>query len=137
MAKKHLALEAERLYTQEQLSLEEIAVRLNVSVRTLQTWKTDGDWAGKRQGYLNQRRSFHEELYGFTRKLMKSIEKDIDAGEKVDSGRLYTLARLLPNMIKVKDYEEATAQAKEKDADKSGITPELIAMIEREVLGIG
>lgn len=115
MAKKHLFfIEAERLYTIEQNTLSEIATKLNISERTLQAWKQEGDWDRKKKQYLSERQSFHEELYVFARKLAKSIMDDWDRGDKVDPGRLYALAKLLPMILKVKDYEAVAAEKDEK-----------------------
>lgn len=126
--------EAERLYVVEQCTLAEIASRLRLAEKTVRTWKDEGDWETKRLQYLRSKQSFHEELYEFSRKLMQSIKDDIDAGEKVETGRLYTLTRLLPMLVKVKDYEDvATRKEKEKP---TGLTEDVIKLIESEVLGL-
>jgi len=39
---------------------------------------------------------------------------DWDKGNKVDTGRLYALARLLPLIFKTKDYEAAISEKEEK-----------------------
>jgi hypothetical protein len=98
-------LEAERLYVIEQCTLEEIAGRLGVSVRTIQNWKGKGDWDVKRRAYLASRRSFHEELYEFGKDLLTKIRADMAEGKDIPTGQLYALLRLLPNLVKVKDYE--------------------------------
>ena len=126
--------EAERLYVIEQYSLIEIARKLNLSRNTPLEWKELGDWDNKRKQYLRSKQSFHEELYEFSKKLMKGISEDIDSGEKIDACRLYAFCRILPMIGKVKDYEDVVAKKKE-DTPK-GLTPELIAQIEEEVLGI-
>lgn len=131
MAKEQLhGLEAERLYVIEQCTLAEIADRLDVSARTLQTWKARGDWDAKRRAYLASRRSFHEELYEFGRDLLKNIREDLKAGKDPGTGKLYTLGRLLGNLLKVKDYEDVAA--KKEDVAK-GLTPDIIRLIEKEI----
>jgi hypothetical protein len=126
--------EAERLYVVEQYTLAEIASRLRLAEKTVRTWKDEGDWETKRLQYMRSKQSFHEELYEFARKLMSSITADMAAGEKVDTGRLYTLTRLLPMLTKVKDYEEVAAR---KETDKpTGLTEDVIKLIEQEVLGL-
>ena len=126
--------EAERLFVIEHMSLEEICNRLKLCRKTVMNWKEVGNWDGKRKQYLRSRQTFHEELYEFAKKLMKGISEDMDSGEKVDTGRMYAFCRILPMIGKVKDYEDVVAKKKE-DTPK-GLTPELIAQIEEEVLGI-
>ena len=136
MAKKQLYFnEAERLYVVEQCTIAEIASRLRLGEKTVRIWKDEGDWENKRLRFLKGKESFHEELYEFGRKLMKSIKEDMDNSVKVDSGRLYTLTRLLPLITKVKDYEDVVSK-KDEQGVKSGLTEDVLKLIEKEVLGI-
>jgi uncharacterized protein YjcR len=115
MAKKHLYFnEAERLYIVEQCTIAEIASRLKLGEKTVRLWKEEGDWDTKRKQFLKERQSLAEELFVFARKLARSIMDDWDKGEKVDQGRLYALARLLPMILKVKDYEANLSEKEEK-----------------------
>ncbi|GAB4327321.1 MAG: hypothetical protein Kow0037_00780 [Calditrichia bacterium] len=139
MAKKQLYFnDAERLYVVEQLTLAEIASRIPVAERTLRLWKEEGDWGRKRLQYLQGKKAFHEELYQFARKLMKSIQEDLEAGKKVDPGRMYAFTRMLPLITKIKDYEDQLLQP-ENDKDNlpaKGLTDDILQIIEKEVLGI-
>lgn len=123
MAKEQLhGLEAERLYVIEQCTLADIAGRLGVSSRTLQTWKAKGDWDAKRRAYLASRRSFHEELYEFGKDLLAKIRQDMADEKDIPTGQLYALLRLLPNLIKVKDYEAVAgppAEARQPSPDET------------------
>ena len=127
MAKEQLhGLEAERLYTIEQCTLAEIAGRLDVSARTLQAWKAKGDWDAKRRAYLASRRSFHEELYEFGKDLLTKIRQDMADGKDIPTGQFYALLRLLPNLIKVKDYEAvAQVETTEKAASPEDATKDI------------
>jgi hypothetical protein len=49
---------------------------------------------------------------------------------------MYTVAKLLPNIMKVREYETLKAQEKQEGVKKEGITEDVIKLIEREVLGI-
>lgn len=69
------------------------------------------------------------------RKLMSGIISDMEAGEKIDPGRMYTFCKIIPMFTKVKNYEDLVAKKEEKATPK-GLTPELIAQIEEEILGI-
>ena len=134
-SKQHLFNEAERLYIYNNKGLEAIAKELNLSRKTLMDWKEKGDWGERRKAYKKSKTAFHEELYDFARNLMKGIADDMAAGEKVDTGRIYAFCRILPMFVKVKDYEDIAA--KKAEAFKpQGLTKEMIAKIEEDILGI-
>ena len=129
--------EAERRYVVDQMTIAEIASRLRLSEKTVWSWKEEGQWEKKRRQHLEEKKAFHEELYVFARKLLSSITADMDSGEKVDTGRLYTLGRLIPMLTKTKEYEE-TVKGREAAGDKPAqITADVVKLIEREVLGLG
>lgn len=136
MTKKHLYYsDAERMYVVEQMTLDEIASRTQTNERTIRKWKEQGDWDTKKKQYLKSKQMFHEELYDFARKLMKGIKEDIEKGEKVDSGRMYAFTKMLPMIVKVKEYEDIQTK-REENADKKALTDDIVAIIEQEVLGI-
>lgn len=134
-SKRHLYPEAERLYIYNYMAVDSIANKLNVNRKTILAWKEEGDWTNRRKEYLKSKQSFHEELYEFARKLMQGISEDMAAGEKIDPGRMYAFCRVLPMFTKVMDYEDATAKKVQKEKPK-GLTADIIAQIEEEVLGI-
>lgn len=134
-SKDYLLNEAERLYVYDCNSIDEIASKVKISTRTLFRWKLKHDWDTKRREYLKSKHSFHEEMYEFARKLMNGIMKDIEAGEKVDQGRMYTFCKMIPMFTKVKDYEDTINKKSEKEKPK-GLTPDIIAQIEQDILGI-
>jgi hypothetical protein len=127
--------EAERLYVYEQMTVDEIALRLNLGSRTVRNWKDENSWDIKKKNYIKSKQAFHEELYEFARKLMHSIKEDLDNGEKVDPGRMYAFTRMLPLITKIKEYEDI-ASRKEQKQDNKGLTEDIVKLIEEEVLGI-
>lgn len=134
-SKQHLVEEAERLYTQELFSIETISEKLKLHRNTVSKWKDNGDWERKKNQFLASKQSFHAELYELARKLMRDITADLDSGEKLDATRLNTFCRIIPMFTKVKTYEDVTTQSQKKPAYK-GLTPDIIAQIEEEILGI-
>ena len=133
--KETLLTEAERLFIYEYLPAEAVARRLNLNRKTVNNWRSEYDWDKKRTSFLKSKTSFHEELFEFARKIMREISADIDAGEKIDAARLNALCRFVPLFGTSKKYEDTIAQ-KEKTDIKRGLTPDIIAQIEEEVLGI-
>lgn len=133
--KKYLINEAENLFVYKLKTLETIAQELKLSRRTLVDWKEKGDWDYKRKLYLKSKLAFHEEIFEFARKMMKDISADMEAGEKIDPGRMYAFCKIIPMCLKAKDYEDIVSKKAEKDKPK-GLTADIIAQIEEEVLGI-
>lgn len=126
---------AERLYVVDQLTIEEVAQKVGVNERTIRRWKTDHKWDLKKEQYLSTKTMFHEELYNFARKLMTSIEYDIDNNEKVDPGRMFAFTKMLPLITKIKEYEDGIINKPAKEENK-GITPDFVKLIETEILGM-
>ena len=134
-SKRHLFNEAERLYVYDCKSVESVADELNLNRKTVSGWKEEGDWAYKRKTFLKSKQSFHEELFEFARKLMKDISADIDEGKKVDQARMFTLSKIIPMFAKVKTYEDLVNKPI-IEAENKGLTEDIIAQIEEQILGI-
>ena len=136
MTKKDMfSADAERMYVVEQHGLERVATDLDLNIKTVFAWKQEGNWEEKRLEYIKGKQMFHEELYYFARKLMQSIQDDIDQGRKTDSGKLYTFTRMLPLITKIKEYEDIATKKEEKNRDKTTLTDEDVKEIE-DLLGI-
>lgn len=134
----YLGPEAERLYVIEQCSMAEIASRLGVAERTVRNWKERaGNWDDKRRGYLASKQGFHEELYEFGRELLKSIRTDMAEGKEVSASRLYALLRLLPNLTKVKDFDDLMARKQSGDSVQAAKPDEVVDLIRGVLLGSG
>ncbi len=136
MGKREVLLEtAQRLYVIEQMTIEEVASKVDVNEKTIRRWKQKYGWDLKKENYINSKTMFHEELFNFARKLMTSIEFDMDNNEKVDPGRMFAFTKMLPLITKIKEYEDAVSK-KEVKPDKQGITPDFVKLIETEILGM-
>ena len=133
--KDYLINDAEHLYVYKLKNIDTIARELNLNRKTVMNWKEQFDWDTRRRQYTQSKTAFHEELYEFARKIMKDITIDMESGEKVDPGRFYAFCRLLPMFGKVKSYEDVIAMSKAKPV-KKGLTAEMVARIEEEILGI-
>lgn len=135
MNNKEIVNEAENLYVYKLNTMEEIGAKLGISPKTASRWNIKYGWSKKRADFLKSKQCFHEELYELARKLMKDIVSDIDSGEKIDTGRMYSFCKILPMFLKVKDYEDVAGKSQKKETPK-GLSAEIIAQIEKEVLGI-
>ena len=126
---------AERFYILEQMTVKEVAEQVGVNERTIRRWKKERQWDTKKAQYYSTTSLFHKEMYNFARKLMNSIEYDMDNGNEINSSRLYTFTKMLPLITKIKDYEENIkndSNAKQPE----GITPDFVKLIETEILGL-
>lgn len=110
--------EAERLYVVEGMNLEDISTRMPISTRSLSDWKKEGEWERKKATLLAQKNAFHEELYDFSRVLLRKIKTDIQNGDDPSTGQLYTLTKLLRSITTVKVYEDKRESEKPKSDNK-------------------
>ena len=116
--KKYLFNEAENHYVNQLKTVETIARELNLCRKTVMLWKESGDWDRKKLELHKARMTIHEKMYKFAQKLLNDIIADIDAGNKVDASRMYTFNKLIASF------------------EQKGLTPDVIAKIEQEILGI-
>ena len=72
MSKSELKPKAKELYTIHQLSLADISRRLNISTRTLQTWKSEDHWDEARAAVSGGEKNFHAELFELGEVMAKS-----------------------------------------------------------------
>ena len=126
---------AERFYVIERMTEKEVAQQVGVHERTIRRWKKEHNWDVKKDQYFQTAFLFHKEMYNFARKLMISIEYDLDNGNEVNSSRMYTFAKILPLITKIKDYEDNIKNDSNAKIPE-GITPDFVELIETEILGM-
>lgn len=128
MKKQMLSETAANLYIEKFMTLETIAKQLNVSERTFQRWKTEGNWNEKRSEYLKSNTTLQEDLYSFSKRLLDSIMTDMSNGKKVEPSRLYTVTKIINMLKNVKTYEDkAVTKECEKETSKSvGLSSDVI-----------
>ena len=126
---------AERFYVIERMTEKEVAQQVGVHERTIRRWKKEHNWDVKKDQYFQTASLFHKEMYNFARKLMISIEYDLDNGNEINSSRMYTFAKILPLITKIKDYEDNTKNDSNAKIPE-GITADFVVLIETEVLGM-
>ena len=137
MTKKEVLLEnAQRLYVIEQMTIDEVARKVDVNERTIRRWKTEHNWDLRKEQYIKTKQMFHEELYNFARKLMVSIEYDMDNNEKVDPGRMFAFTKMLPLITKIKEYEDDVSKKGTEDTGSKELSPEFMKAINEAFLGI-
>ncbi len=103
--KKIYYAEVKRLYIIEGMTLEEIAARFNIAVRTIKYWKDGEDWDVWRKEYLESKQVYHEDAYIYARKLLKNIKEDFDSDREISAGRMHLLAGIIESFVKAKRAE--------------------------------
>ena len=138
MKKQTLAQDALKLYVEDFMTLNEIAQQRHINERTVRRWKKTDNWENQRAEYLRSKTPLHEDLYNFARKLIASIEKDMENNQKIEPAKFYTVSKMLKIINVAKDYEDENAKEKhlaEKEKPKK-LTPDIIREIEEKFFGI-
>ena len=135
MSKMKYYKQAETIYIEGNMSLDNIALKLNISRRTLFYWKKKYEWDRKRYKTQRNQKIFSEELLDFARKLMQKISKDIDNKTPTPRSEIYSLMNILKKLPQVKQYENSNRKPKQSKTTGQ-LTSEIIEQIQRNVLGM-
>lgn len=136
MNKLHLLHEAEKLYSIENLILEMIAEKLNISRRTVFNWKKKYKWDKPIVRIKDFSKQFADDIYNIGTKLLTKLNADIDNNRVLNKHEICALE----NVIKIINKEEKR-QTKNLDnfsfKKKSAkfLTPDVIEEINRKILG--
>lgn len=136
MNKLHLLHEAEKLYSIENLTLEMIAEKLNISRRTIFNWKKKYKWDNHIVRIKDFSKQFADDIYNIGTKLLTKLNADIDNNRILNKHEICALE----NIIKIINNEEKE-QAKNLDnfspkkKPAKFLSPDIIEEINREILG--
>lgn len=134
MAKLNKLKQAQKLYVQENKTLGEIGMELDLSRRTLFYWKKKYDWDKRKFEYEHEKDVFSQELLELARKMMRKLNNDLDKNSHTNQSEIYSFMNILKNISLLKEYEASISPSKPKQ--QNFLTPEQIREIEREVLGM-
>lgn len=134
MTKLNKLKQAQKLYVQENKTLGEIGMELDLSRRTLFYWKKQYDWDKRKFEYEHEKDAFSQELLELARKMMRKLNNDLDKNSHTNQSEIYSFMNILKNIPLLKEYEATVSQAKPKQ--QNFLTPEQVREIEREVLGM-
>ena len=134
MAKLNKLKQAQKLYVQENKTLGEIGMELDLSRRTLFYWKKKYDWDKRKFEYEHEKDAFSQELLELARKMMRKLNNDLDKNSHTNQSEIYSFMNILKNIPLLKEYESSIISSKPKQ--QNSLTPKLVREIEREVLGM-
>lgn len=138
MTKMKYYNEAERLYVEDKMPIDEISTQLNISRRTLFYWKKKYYWDKRRKELNSNNLNFIADLRNFIRKLMTKLTKDMETQTPTAQAEIYTLLNLIKSLPEVKKYEKSVIKTKKTKTPKTckSFSPEFIEQVEKKILGI-
>jgi uncharacterized protein YjcR len=119
MSKAELKPRAKELYTIHQMSLADISRAINVSTRTLQTWKSEDHWDEARVAISGSENNFHATLFELGEVMVRKIKQDELDGVKVAPERYTALQRIIDAAEHARKYEAVAPKQ-----NKSDLSPE-------------
>lgn len=134
MAKLNKLKQAQKLYVQENKTLGEIGIELDLSRRTLFYWKKQYDWDKRKFEYEHEKDEFSQELLELARKMMRKLNNNLDKNSHTNQSEIYFFMNILKNIPLLKEYETSISASKPKQ--QNFLTPEQVREIEREVFGM-
>ena len=104
MAKFNKLKQAQKLYVQENKTLGEIGMELDLSRRTLFYWKKKYDWDKRKFEYEHEKDAFSQELLELARKMMRKLNNDLDKNSHTNQSEIYSFMNILKNIPLLKEY---------------------------------
>ena len=133
MKKQNYEILACQYFVENQMSIAEIARRLNVSEKSLHNWKNEGNWVEKRTRFLKSQYNTNQALYEFVKLLLqKALEDFKTEGIMPDQKTLYFIMNMADKLPKLKEYEKQTAEEKAEELNK--VSPEKDSEVNTEDL---
>jgi uncharacterized protein YjcR len=105
---------AEKMYTEEQIPISGIADRLDITEKTLRSWRDEGSWEKKKAQIMKSSQSCHAELYKLVEKLTTQMTEEIESGGSPDGAKLYFVSKMIDKLPKLKAYEETAGEKQEE-----------------------
>lgn len=133
MNKLKLAKQAQNLYEIENLSADEIALKLGISRRTVFNWIKQFNWKKHKIDIAEIKNSFPQELQQLASKMMTKVNNDIENKRKLSNEELYSIANIVETLNKMEKQKTKLPITKE---EPKGLTPEKIKEIQRDILGM-
>jgi hypothetical protein len=127
--------DARRMYVEQQMTFDEIALRLDRSDKTIRVWAEDGGWKAARDEYLKTRITTHEKLHTLIIRLADRMTKDCEGENEISPQSLLALNKLIISVKSLYQYETAAKQTSDADKprDKEGLTQETLEKLEQQM----
>ena len=96
MTKLNKLKQAQKLYVQENKTLGEIGMELDLSRRTLFYWEKQYDWDKRKFEYEHEKDAFSQELLELAREIMRKLNNDLDKNSHTNQSEIYSFINILP-----------------------------------------
>lgn len=101
---------ARQYYVESQMPVSGIAKRLNITEKTIHSWKKAGNWEQQRANFLRSQFSCYGSLYELVKLLSEDVKnKFVSEGELSDPKTLKFLTDMVDRLQKLKDFESTLA----------------------------
>lgn len=130
---------AAQYFVERQMSVAGIAKKLNISEKTIHTWKKDGNWEEKRTKFLKAQYSTNQTLYELLGLMATKAVDDYKAeGIIPDQKTLYFIMNMSDKLYKLKKFEEESVLEKieevntstsEQTEDKKAVSDEILQKV--------
>lgn len=91
---------AEKMYTEQFITVAGIAKRLGVNERTIKRWKKDGDWSAKRKGFIEHFSISKEDTFIQAKFMLQSFNVDLQNNHNIEPSRIYKFTNLLESVVR-------------------------------------
>ena len=129
--KETLLTGAQRLYVEEQKSINEISQSLSISRKTLSRWKLAGDWDNKRSEFMQNKATLHSSLYKLATIAVDELTRGME-NHDWDTQQVFAVKSLIQTLEPSRKYEteEATTVSRQK------LSPEELVAQVNQILGV-
>ena len=133
MSKAELKPRAKELYTIHQMSLADISRAINVSTRTLQTWKSEDHWDEALAAISGSEKNCHAQLFELGEVMARRIKQDELNGVKVAPERYTTLQRIIDTAEDARKYEAVAPKKNKSELSPEERAKKALAAIKKEL----
>ena len=134
---------ARQYYVEAQVPISGIAKRLNITEKTLHSWKKEGDWDGQRAKFLHAQFSCYGSLYELVKLLSEDAKnRFLTDGELPDAKTVNFLRDMVKQLPTLKNFENGLAlekieEVKEQEPQAKTDKTSTITEIDKFLKGLG
>ncbi len=116
-----------------QMSLADISRAINVSTRTLQTWKAEEHWDEARAAVSGGEKNFHAQLFELGEVMARKIKQNELDGVKVAPERYTALQRIIDTAEHARKYEAVAPKQNKSDLSPDERAKKALDAIKKEL----
>ena len=126
---------AQRMYVEDLMTFEAIALELDVSERTVRNWASEGNWDHKRKKFREFQESLHDDAREIATLLAQKIKDQLNEGKEPANHLLFSFTKIASSLLKMREYEKTIA-AETGDAEAAAKSQKNAAEIFKQTFGV-